>query len=240
MARAPIRVSYSVERSRARGAAPILPPAGGVARASVFELPRAGAIVSASYGEEASNGTVPDLAFSLLNGWLFIAALALTDGVLFLIFPKHVVTRLWDRSGWSPKQTAFTVFGKLFALAGVSMLVFTPLKLGSPVFIIGTVIALLGLGGLAKALIDFRNTPPGQPVTRGIYRISRHPQIVMSSVVILGASVAIGSWVAVLALVVARVLSHFGILAEEEICLEMYGEDYRAYMERVPRYFVVF
>ena len=90
------------------------------------------------------------------------------------------------------------------------------------------------------ALVDFRNTPLDQPVTRGLYRISRHPQIVMSSVVLLGSCIAIGSWLALLALLAARVFSHLGILAEEEVCLRKYGDEYRAYMERVPRYFVLF
>ncbi len=62
----------------------------------------------------------------------------------------------------------------------------------------------------------------------------------MSSVVILGASIAVGSAAAVLALAIARVLGHYGILAEEEACLKAYGEAYRAYMARVPRYFLFF
>jgi protein-S-isoprenylcysteine O-methyltransferase Ste14 len=40
--------------------------------------------------------------------------------------------------------------------------------------------------------------------------------------------------------VAARVFSHYGILAEEEVCLKQYGDSYRAYMERVPRYFLFF
>lgn len=86
----------------------------------------------------------------------------------------------------------------------------------------------------------FKNTPPDEPVERGIYRLSRHPQIVMSSVVLLGDCIAVGSWSALLLLLVARVFGHFGILAEEEVCLRQYGDAYRTYMERVPRYFVFF
>jgi protein-S-isoprenylcysteine O-methyltransferase Ste14 len=98
----------------------------------------------------------------------------------------------------------------------------------------------LGLIGLVKALFDFRNTPLDQPVTRGIYRVSRHPQIFMTSVVLLGTCIAIGSWIALFMLIAARVFSHLGILAEEEACLKQYGDAYRAYMNRVPRYFVFF
>lgn len=48
----------------------------------------------------------------------------------------------------------------------------------------------------------------------------------------------IGSWVALLALILSRLLQHMSILAEEEVCLERYGEPYRAYMQRIPRYFL--
>ena len=62
----------------------------------------------------------------------------------------------------------------------------------------------------------------------------------MSSVVLLGGAVAIGSWAAVIALLAARIWGHLGIVAEEEACLRQYGESYRAYMRRVPRYLVLF
>jgi protein-S-isoprenylcysteine O-methyltransferase Ste14 len=183
---------------------------------------------------------MPAMRIGWLNGWIFLLLLGLTDVTLFALFPKAVVTRLFDRSGWSRTQVVFTVLGKLCAVVCLALIVLTPLKIGSLIFIIGSAVAALGLIGLAKALFDFRRTPPDQPVTRGMYTISRHPQIVMSSVVLLGACIATGSWAAVLMLAVARVLSHLSILAEEEVCLKQYGDSYRAYMERVPRYFVFF
>jgi protein-S-isoprenylcysteine O-methyltransferase Ste14 len=182
----------------------------------------------------------PALSLGWLNGWIALALLALVDGFLFLIFPKPVVKRLWDRSGWSPKQTVFTVIGKLVALGGLILIAFTPLKAGTPVFYLGAALVLAALAGLVKALFDFRNTPPSQPVSRGLYKISRHPQIVMSALVLLGASIAIGSWTAVILWAFSRLLSHAGILAEEEICLKQYGEYYREYLQRVPRYLLVF
>lgn len=77
-------------------------------------------------------------------------------------------------------------------------------------------------------------------MTKGVYRISRHPQIVSLFFIFLGICLAIGSWAALLMLVMSRLLQHLGILAEEEICLQRYGESYRAFMERTPRYFLFF
>ena len=89
-------------------------------------------------------------------------------------------------------------------------------------------------------MLNFKDTPLDQPVTKGVYKISRHPQIAALFVIFLGICVAIGSWLALFMLVMSRLLQHLGILAEEEVCLRRYGESYRAYMERVPRYFLFF
>ena len=183
---------------------------------------------------------IPDLRIGWLNGWLAVVLLGLTEGILFMAFPQKVVARLFDRSGWSQQQKVFTIAGKLCALICLILIALTPLKAGSLVFMIGAILVALGLMGLVKALFDFKNTPLDEPVTRGLYSLSRHPQIVMASVVLLGTCIAIGSWSALVLLVVARLLEHLGIVAEEEICLKQYGDAYHAYLKRVPRYFVFF
>lgn len=181
---------------------------------------------------------IPALEIGWLNGWIPLAVLILVEGLLLKVFSKEVVARLFDRSGWEKKQVVFTVIGKLFSLACLVLIVFTPLKVGSTAFIVGAVLYVLGLVGLVMAILNFRNTPVGQPVTGGLYTVSRHPQIVMLFVAFLGMCLAIGSWLAVLALLMSRLLQHFGILAEEEVCLAQYGDSYQNYMKRVPRYFL--
>jgi protein-S-isoprenylcysteine O-methyltransferase Ste14 len=182
----------------------------------------------------------PGFSLGWLNGWIAPALLVLVEGILFLTYPKPVLAWVWNRSGWSRKQAAFTVIGKILALVFLVLIALSPLKIGKPVFFIGLALAAAGLAGLAKALIDFRDTPLGEPVDRGIYRISRHPQIVMSSLVLLGAGIAVGSWTALLLFAAARFFSHWGLVAEEEVCLQKYGESYRQYLQRVPRYFLFF
>jgi protein-S-isoprenylcysteine O-methyltransferase Ste14 len=179
---------------------------------------------------------LPDFRLGWLNGWLLLGLLVLTDGVLFLAFRKNTVERLFDRSGWTKWQIVITVIGKLLALVVVLMIIFTPLKLGSYVFIIGTMLVGVGLIVLVKALLDFRNSVPDQPVTQGIYRVTRHPQNLASSMVILGCTIAIGSWFSLILFVVARIFLHANLVAEEEVCLREYGDAYRDYMKQVPRY----
>ena len=181
---------------------------------------------------------IPTLKFGWLNGWILLCLLCLIEGFLLIVFPKDVVTRLFDRSGWDKKQRTFTAIGKLFSLACLILIILTPLKIGSSALVMGTILYILGLVGLIVAILNFRNTPLGQPVTGGLYRLSRHPQILMLFVLFMGICVAIGSWLALLMLMISKLFQHLGILAEEEACLERYGDSYRAYMKRVPRYFL--
>jgi protein-S-isoprenylcysteine O-methyltransferase Ste14 len=183
---------------------------------------------------------IPALEIGWLNGLILLAFEWLIQGFLLLIFPKAVVSRLFDRSGWSVKQRVFLVAGKVFSLACLILIIFTPLKINSSIFIVGLILYAIGVAGLVAAMLNFKDTPLGEPVTKGVYKISRHPQIVALFIFILGICVSIGSWAALFMLVMSRLLQHFGILAEEEVCLKRYGESYRAFMKRVPRYFLFF
>jgi protein-S-isoprenylcysteine O-methyltransferase Ste14 len=178
----------------------------------------------------------PRLEIGLLNGWILLAIEFLIQGSLLLAFPKDVISRLFDRSGWNKKQRIFTVIGKLFSLLCLVLIILTSLKAVTGIFIAGWVLYVIGIVGLVVALFNFKDTPLNQPVTGGIYRFSRHPQIVSLFFVFLGICIAISSWSALFALLLSKLFQHFGILAEEEVCLKQYGEPYRIFMERVPRY----
>lgn len=185
---------------------------------------------------------IPALEIGWLNGWTLLALLYLVYGILLLVFPRDVIARLYeyDRSRWSRRQRVFYAMGKLLILVYFALTIFTPLKTGAVVFIPGILLFVLGLAGFIMALVNFRNTPPGQPVTSGLYRISRHPQVFMGFILGCGICMAIGSWPALFMLTLSSLFGRARTLAEEEACLERYGDPYRAYMKRVPRYFLFF
>ena len=86
------------------------------------------------------------------------------------------------------------------------------------------------------ALFDYRRTPAGRPVTRGLYRFTRNPQWLSLAAMLLGCCLAIGSCAAILLLLMAACFYHFRILGEERACLASYGSEYEDYLRRVPRY----
>jgi len=183
---------------------------------------------------------IPALELGWLNGWILICLLYVIYGVLLWSFPKDVVARLYDKSGRTRRQRIVIHVGSGLAFAYFALIIFTPLKIGSHVFLPGIALFALGLAGFVVALLDFKNAPLDRLVTGGLYRISRHPQQLMFFVSFLGICIAIGSWLALFIQITSSVFLHFRILAEEKACLERYGDSYRDYMNRVPRYFLFF
>jgi hypothetical protein len=100
---------------------------------------------------------IPILEIGWLNGWILLCTFYLIYGILLKAFPKDVVARLYDRSGWSKTQRALTVIGKLLGLVCLVLIIFTPLKIGANVFIPGVGLFALGLAGFIVALFDFKN-----------------------------------------------------------------------------------
>jgi protein-S-isoprenylcysteine O-methyltransferase Ste14 len=182
----------------------------------------------------------PTLEIGWLNGWVLLAFEFLIQGTLLMVFPKDVVSRLFDRSGWSVKQKVYLTAGKVFSLLTLVLIILTPMKIHSEVFILGLILYGIGVAGLVLAMYNFKDTALDQPVTIGLYKISRHPQIVAQVIFLLGICIAIGSWVALFSLLLSKLLQHLSILAEEEVCVNRYGDSYRTYMKKVPRYFLFF
>lgn len=184
---------------------------------------------------------LPSLDIGWCNGWVLLCLLYLIFGILLVAFPKEVVLRLYEynRTGWSKAQRASYVIGKFLAVVCMVLMIFSPLKIGTNVFIPGIVLYVLGLAGFIIALINFRNTPLDQPVTSGLYRISRHPQMLMLFILASGICIAIGSWLVLLIQIISSLFLRSRTLAEETACLELYGDSYRAYMKRVPRYLLI-
>jgi len=107
---------------------------------------------------------------------------------------------------------------------------------------LGVPLMVVGFGTLVVAMDLFRgfsrwlgSTTPGLR-TDGVYGISRNPQFVAYGLLITGAVVAWGEprgWLGLLSYVV---LVYFVVRLEEEHLSRVYGQPYRDYCERVPRF----
>ena len=182
----------------------------------------------------------PAMRWGWLNGWLLLSAFFLVFGLLLMGFSRDIVAKLYDVSGWRRHPLVVSVLGKLAALACFVVIIRTPLKIGQSVFVIGIVLGVVGSTVMSAALLSYNSTPPGQMVTRGLYRVSRNPQWIGMAAMLLGTCVAIGSWTAVMLWLASAVGYHFRIRGEETACLTQYGAAYGDYVMRVPRYLRLF
>ena len=118
----------------------------------------------------------------------------------------------------------------------VAYSIFLPLKLGTIWFYAGLSIFLLGLVVLAAATVNFATTPMDVPITRGIYHYSRHPLYLASLLIYLSVGIASASWVFLLVFFVQSVSIRIAAVGEERYCLDKYGDAYREYMNKTPRW----
>ena len=116
-------------------------------------------------------------------------------------------------------------------------------RFGSP--LIGTIVAGVGLiiGAFAfrRMLAARTHIDPYKPatalVTSGIYRFSRNPIYVATTLMYIGGALAFRALPALLLLPVALVALHFAVIRREERYLEgKFGDEYRNYRTRVRRW----
>ena len=182
----------------------------------------------------------PPLGIGWFYGWIFLCVWYAVQGLSLVIVPKDVRDRLFefDRSSWTQGQRVSFATGKMIAFLFLVIVVLTPVNFNTIEFILGSGIFIIGLMGLVVAIYNFQKTPLDNPVAIGLYKYSRHPQLVMLLVIGVGLSFALSSWFLLLLRVLAFGFQHPGVIAEENECLKRFGDSYEEYLERVPRYLV--
>jgi protein-S-isoprenylcysteine O-methyltransferase Ste14 len=114
--------------------------------------------------------------------------------------------------------------------------IFLPLQLGSWWFFTGLVIYLLGLVLVLMSSILFSTAPLDEPISKGVYAISRHPSYVGFFLAYAGIGISCASWVYLSFAVVWMISWNFGVEEEERILLDKYGDTYRTYLDRTPKW----
>jgi protein-S-isoprenylcysteine O-methyltransferase Ste14 len=180
---------------------------------------------------------IPAFEIGVWNAWIFMVWLIIP---IFLeplnLIPKgreegHDLTAEFNRT-----QKVALISSHIMYLLVILYSIFVPLQLGTVWFYVGLPIYLLGLIPQAMVWVGFATTPVDKLVTGGVYRYSRHPMQITLFPLLLGVGIATASWVFVLLSIVFLVLPILWLDAEESHCLKFYGDAYREYMERTPRW----
>jgi protein-S-isoprenylcysteine O-methyltransferase Ste14 len=178
---------------------------------------------------------IPALQIGIWNDWIFMPCLFL----LILLVGKL-------KKGEDPGKTELDALSKnekrifdfawLAFFSAVIYSIFLPLKLGTIWFYVGLPITLIGLVILTIVMVNFATTSWDKPICRGLYHYSRHPMYITTALFLLGIGIASASWFFLLLLIIFTILNALRTIHEERFCLEKYGDAYREYMNRTPRW----
>ena len=114
--------------------------------------------------------------------------------------------------------------------------IFLPLKIGTVWLYAGLLIFAVAMVISITALFNIASAPADKSLTKGVYKISRHPMYFSGFLMIISVGISSASWVVLLLAVIWIVFWRIAVPAEEKFLIEMYGDSYRNYMDRTPRW----
>ena len=144
----------------------------------------------------------------------------------------------------TPELSRPLMIGSIIGLIGGCVLLwFVPFRINAA-FWIGLCIVVFGQVVFALGYNAMREHPEKQQVVVdwGIYGVSRHSHIMAGMITLFGAIVMgwnptslvyIIVWVY---FVLTILFNHLGVRHEEKVNIEKFGQEYRDYMSRTPRY----
>jgi protein-S-isoprenylcysteine O-methyltransferase Ste14 len=180
---------------------------------------------------------IPAFEIGVWNAWIFMAWL-LIQTLLMRLISKEAYQKAStppDMKLNRPGRIANYVSTPLWLLS-TAYSIFLPFNLGTVWFYAGLVIFILSLVINVIVTINFTNTPNDEPTTRGAYRYSRHPGYASLILIYFSVSIATASWIFLSVTIIWAFLLGISVKDEERYCLEKYGDSYREYMDRTPRW----
>jgi protein-S-isoprenylcysteine O-methyltransferase Ste14 len=182
---------------------------------------------------------LPPFKLGLWNVWILMLVLVLHPLILVIADKAIGTGEIFKKMGDAPtgkreKRENAIATAILYLLVAYS--IFLPLKVGTAWLYAGLATWLVGLGFFLAAIVNVATTPTGQIFKKGLYRISRHPLYFSVEVILLGAGVASASWIFLLLTFVHMLLLNAQAGAEERACLKTFGDAYKEYMHRTPKW----
>ena len=178
---------------------------------------------------------IPAFEIGLWNAWILTLYLPVHP-LLIMLIVKDANEKM-EFPAYNKTEKIISIFANFILFFGLLIYsIFLPLQLGTAWFYTGLAICVLGVAAWTIAMVNIANIPPGEPWVKGLYRYSRHPMVLSSYLIFIGAGISSASWIFLLFSMIFIILSAVLVTAEERHCLEKFGTAYREYMNRTPRW----
>ena len=183
---------------------------------------------------------VPDFEFGLWNAWIVIVVSLIASFGPFMVWADKPEARTEGEPGFkdnSPRVRAGVIITHAVLMPGTLLYsFFVPLETGNWWLYSGLIVSGIGIVVAAAASVAFATAPLDQPLTSGVYAISRNPMYLASFRVYAGVGLAGTSWVFLLCAVLAFVGYSLVVPVEERVMVAKYGGAYENYLRRTPRW----
>ncbi len=183
---------------------------------------------------------IPEFELGLWNAWI-IAILGFLLPWIPPYINKEVANKRMGKIKWNEynKTVKIALIVTQFIIMPFTIIYsfFLPLKLGTVWFYVGLPISILGIIMPIVAGISFATAPLDKPITTGVYRITRNPEYLSVFLQYLGIGISCLSWIFTLCALIWIISFHIEVVQSEEPSLiEKYGDAYKEYMNRTPRW----
>ena len=180
---------------------------------------------------------VPVFKIGWPNAWIFWLYFMVPMVVFSIPSMKKRAPATPDMSVLEKRAIRINIISKTIMFFPILYSIFLPFKLGTLWFYIGLPIALIGTVLYTIVWVNLANRlPEDRPATRGLYRFSRHPMYISGFIMSIGLGIACASWLYLLLYVISMILTILFVHYEERLLLDIYGDSYREYMEKTPRW----
>ncbi|MFN2176865.1 MAG: methyltransferase [Anaerolineales bacterium] len=183
---------------------------------------------------------IPNFKIGIWNAWILMVLIYAASFIPLYIDKDKMEKRGEGEPGWSQlnRNTKITFIITHMIIMPFTLIysIFLPLKPGAIWFYAGLVIYLFGWVLVLLTGISFSTAPLGVPMTKGVYAISRNPGYFGLFLGYIGTGIACTSWVFFLCALVWIIAWNYGVIEEERIMIEKYGDAYEQYMKQTPRW----
>jgi protein-S-isoprenylcysteine O-methyltransferase Ste14 len=180
----------------------------------------------------------PTFEPGILNAWIFMSVFII-QMVVMMLADEQVRKRshVPGEAKRDKSEKYISILANLVWLLTLVYSVFLPFKTGTMWFYAGIFVFSLGLIMLAIATYNFITTRSDLLITKGVYKISRHPMYLATLFICLGSGIASGSLIFIFLSLIMAFCFHKEALVEEKYCLKQYGNSYLQYISNVSRWF---
>ncbi len=172
------------------------------------------------------------ISVEFYNAWIPAGVYFVLSTAFFFLLPRYKKIEFFN----VPRIKYVSVLNSILYYGFLFFCIFIPLKKNSMWLYIGISLFIGGMLLYASAMFRFAITEYQKPITKGIYKYSRHPIYVSFFIAGFGIVIASASYILLILFCLYLITTIKIMKAEEEECLRRFDHEYAYYYRKTNRF----